>query len=264
MLCPMGEAKKRHQAKCGKGCQDHNLGHGDDIAHRPSLRSAQIVDESKNNRHGHCQRHGQAFPLHPQDGHPTAIEEVSGVRAKTQGVEAASQRVGEPVHPPSEESQKGRKPLLDPHIPTPGLGEGGAQFGVGSCGEEGNEAIEEEGDQEGWARRARRMAGEDKDASPDHGPHADHGDVEGTQVTAESDLDFGFPGTHCCLLFNLPRLSCASAPCIKQRPPLRARTLNAEGRAVVAGVIITQRRLLCFFILFGSLVPSPNVSSGPM
>jgi len=92
-----------------------------------------------------------------------------------------------------------RQAALDPKVAPAGTVEAGAQLGVDHGGAETDNGIQAEGDDESRPGHAGGGPGEDEDAGADHGPDADHGDIQELHLPAETD--FGVPLRH----VRLPR-----------------------------------------------------------
>ena len=117
-------------------------------------------------------------------GDADEMEKFREVGSEAEGVEGAGHRMGEPVHPPSQEAAGVGEGGLDPEVAAAGPVDRASQLRVGGGGEEGDDAVQEEHHHERRAGHAGGDAREHEDAGPDHGADTDHGHVEEPHLSA--------------------------------------------------------------------------------
>jgi hypothetical protein len=118
----------------------------------------------------------------------TTLPAFPEVRAEPEGVERAGHRMGEPVHPPGQETTRVGKRSLDPQVAAPGPVDGPAELGVGGGTEQGHQAVEDEHQEQSRAGDPGRDAGEDEYPGADHRADADHRDVDEPHLAAQADF----------------------------------------------------------------------------
>ena len=131
------------------------------------------------------------------------LEEEHRVGREGYGVETASDRQREPVHPARDEADEPLEGLVDVGVGTAGRWEGGGELSERHGREESDETVESEGDEyAAGTSEADGVSRRHEDAGPYHHPHSHHHQVNERETPGEFD---GFTVLH----FTA---SCASYP----------------------------------------------------
>ena len=123
-----------------------------------------------------------------RDRRDVGVHELPEVAPEAERIERTRDDVREPQQPPGREPRRSGEGLDHIRVPAAGARVCRGQFGVGEGGEQGDESVEEEGEQRARPGFARGNSGEHEDTGADHGADADHARVEETEVARKRDI----------------------------------------------------------------------------
>ena len=207
------QARRRNPRDDRQAAGDEN-GEGDDLPdRRPSAASgapahqARRIEERRPDREN---RHGDS-PAQPvrrgsPDAAPQHLDDDDPVRGEAQGVQHAGDDGCEPDDPADRERGLHRQHLLGEGVRSAGFGKGGGHLGEAQGREDGDAAVDREGDHRRRAGRGERHAGQRQDAASDDGADADR------RGAHQPDGTGGRGGSHLHRLAHHPARSYSPPP----------------------------------------------------